>query len=72
MTFKINTIIFDIGGVLIQDPQCKEFWNNMEGSKQLRILFGMGKISEEEFIKRGSKILNLSQKEFYEKYKENY
>ena len=68
----IKAVIFDIGGVLVENPKFKEFWNNAKGSKQLRINFGMQTISTEEFSKKGSEILNLSEKEFYKKYKENY
>jgi|FLOH01.1.fsa_nt_gi HAD superfamily hydrolase (TIGR01549 family) len=68
----IKAVIFDIGGVLVENPKFKEFWNNAEGSKELRIQFGMQTISTQEFIRLGSKILHLSEDEFYKKYKENY
>ncbi len=72
MVFEINAVIFDVGGVLVENPKYKEFWNKAKGSEELRLLFGMKKVSEREFIKRGSKILNLPQKKFYEEYKKNY
>lgn len=64
--------MWDIGGVLIEDPKHKEFWKGAEGSQQLRVKFGMHRINTDEFVKQGSKILKLSQKEFLEEYKKAY
>jgi hypothetical protein len=52
MMYKINAIIFDVGGVLVENPKYREFWNKAKGSEELRRLFGMKKISEKEFIRR--------------------
>lgn len=68
MTNEIKAIVFDIGGVLVENPKYHEFWNEKEGSEELRTLFGEGKISKEDFIQRGAELLNLSPEKFYEKY----
>lgn len=68
----IEAIIWDIGGVLIENPQYKEFWKGVKGSEKLRILFGERKISKKEFIKQGAELLNIDQKEFLKRYKEAY
>lgn len=72
MSSKIKAILWDIGGVLLRDPYIGEFWQNKEESKILRSLFGTGKISPEEFIKRASKLLNISEKEFLDNYEKAY
>jgi len=69
---KIKGIIFDIGGVLLDDPEFFEFWQNKEESKKLRNLFGTGKISKNEFISKGALMLNLDNKNFIEKYNKAY
>jgi len=68
----IKALIWDIGGVLIGDPKYKEFWKGIPKSEELRIKFGMRKIDTKEFIKQGANLMNLSQKEFLEKYKKAY
>ena len=69
---KIEAILWDIGGVLLEDPLIKEFWENKEGSKELRDLFGIGKLSEKEFINKGSNLLKVSKKEFNRRYFKSY
>lgn len=61
---KIKAVVWDIGGVLLEDPKVGEFWKGKKESKELRKKFGSGKISINDFIKKGSKILNISQKQF--------
>jgi len=68
----IKAIIWDVGGVLIDDPEYKEFWKGVLGSENLRISFGQGLIDTKEFIYQGAKLTNLSQKEFLKKYKMAY
>jgi len=69
---QIKAVVWDIGGVLLTDPQYKDFWKNIDGSKKLRELFGSGKISVLEFVKQASPLLGLSEEKFLEKYKEAY
>lgn len=68
----IKGLIWDIGGVLIEDPKHREFWKEIPKSEELRIKFGMRKINTKEFIKQGSNLMDLSQREFLEKYKKAY
>ena len=68
----IKAVVWDIGGVLIDNPNIRNFWQNKKGSKQLRKEFGSGKLNKKEFIKRGSKLLGTSQKEFLKEYKRAY
>lgn len=68
----IKTIVWDIGGVLVDDPKVGDFWKNKEGSKELRAAFGSGKISSEDFIKEGAKLLGLSEEVFLIRYKKAY
>ncbi len=68
----IKALIWDIGGVLIEDPKYKEFWKGIPESEELRIKFGMREIDTEEFIRQGANLINLSEKEFLEEYKKAY
>lgn len=68
----IKAIIWDIGGVLLENPKIGDFWKNRPGSRELRALFGSGKISKAEFLNKGSKMLNISKKEFLKKYAQAY
>jgi len=68
----IKAIIFDMGGVLRKDADVKGFWKGSIASKKLRIKFGTGLISVKEFVKKGAKLLNLTEKEFLKKYKKEY
>lgn len=68
----IKAILWDIGGVLIEDPRAGEFWKNTAESKELRNLFGTGKLSKEKFIQEGAKILGTSEKLFQEEYAKSY
>jgi len=69
---KIEAIVWDIGGVLIEDPSVNNFWKENPDSKELRELFGTGKISINLFISKGAKMLNMSKEKFLKKYKEVY
>ena len=68
----IKAIVWDIGGVLIEDPKIKDFWGENKESKKLRDEFGTGKISVNEFVKQGSRLLNLNEKDFLKEYKKAY
>lgn len=68
----IKAVIFDIGGVLRENLKVKSFWKNKRGSRKLRHAFGTGKLSNKEFIKKGTKLLDLSEKEFLKQYKKAY
>src|SRR4051812_2692480 len=68
----IKAVLWDIGGVLLKDPAIGEFWKEAEGSKELRHLFGSGKMSKEDFIDKASKILNIEKQSFLEKYGQAY
>ena len=68
----IKALIWDIGGVLIEDPKYKEFWKEIPESEELRIKFGMRKIDTKEFIRQGANLMNVTQKEFLEEYKKAY
>jgi HAD superfamily hydrolase (TIGR01509 family) len=68
----IKALIWDIGGVLVENPKYKKFWKRLVGSEQLRINFGMRKIDTKEFIRNGSKLMGMSQKEFLQEYKKYY
>jgi len=71
---EIKAVIFDIGGVLVENPKYKEFWAKVKvkDSNKLRVLFGEGRISEKEFLRRGSEMMQISEKEFYRRYKKRY
>ena len=69
---EIKAAIFDIGGVLIQDPDLRGFWKEKKGSAELRKLFGSQKISKKEFVKRGAKLLEINEKKFIKKYEKAY
>ncbi|MDO8517413.1 MAG: hypothetical protein Q7S33_04805 [Nanoarchaeota archaeon] len=68
----IKAIVWDIGGVLVEDPKVDDFWKNKSDSKELRKEFGSGKLSATEFIKKGSKLLDVSEEKFLENYKKAY
>jgi putative hydrolase of the HAD superfamily len=68
----IKAIVWDIGGVLLDDPAIGSFWKDVEGSKELRHLFGSGKLSREDFIQKASVMLNLPKDEFMEEYGKAY
>jgi putative hydrolase of the HAD superfamily len=68
----INGVIFDIGGVLIDDPQFKSFWGESKKGAELRELFGTGKISREGFVKDGAHIIGVSPDIFLTQYIEAY
>jgi len=68
----IKAVVWDIGGVLLTDPKIGEFWQNKEGAKELRKEFGLGKLPVQDFVVKGSKLLNLNQNKFLESYKRAY
>ncbi len=69
----IKAVIFDIGGVLLEDPKdAEKFWKWKPESIEIRKQFGENKISIEEFISKGSNLLGMSKEEFLDKYKEEY
>jgi putative hydrolase of the HAD superfamily len=69
---KIKGIIFDIGGVLLDDPQFSTFWQGKEESKKLRDQFGTGKISIPDFITQGRTMLGLTETNFTTQYNSAY
>ena len=68
----IKAVVFDSGGVLVNNVNTKKFWSNSKKSLKLRKNFGIGKISTKEFIGKGSVLLKMSKKDFFKKYKEAY
>jgi glucose-1-phosphatase len=66
----IKAMIFDIGGVLMENPG--KFWNGVEGTSELRDQFGIGRIEKNDFILRGTKLLNISGAEFEQNYNKAY
>ena len=69
---EIKAVIFDIGGVLLENPLISEFWKNCKGSKQLRNKFGAGKMPKQEFINKASKMLNIPKRDFIKEYGKAY
>lgn len=65
---NIKAVIFDIGGVLLDDPQFSTFWQGKEESKELRDKFDTGMMGVKEFIAKGSNLLLLSKEEFLAQY----
>lgn len=69
---NIKAVIFDIGGVLLDDPEFASFWQGKEESKLLRDSFGTGKMDINEFIMKGSELLQMSNSEFLTRYSSAY
>jgi len=69
---EIKAVVWDIGGVLLEDPKVGDFWKEIEGSKQLRKEFGSNKLSIEKFVLRGAKLLGMTEKNFLSSYKKAY
>lgn len=69
---NIKAVVFDIGGVLLENPYIGEFWKNKPGSKKLRGEFGTGKISNSEFIEKASNMLKIPKNKFIEEYGKAY
>ncbi len=67
----IKVVVWDLGGVLITDP-ADNFWQNKEGTKELRRDFGSNKLSTEKFVSRGSKLLGINSDDFLHSYKKIY
>ena len=72
MTEKIKAAVWDIGGVLLDDPKIGAFWKGINGSEELRNDFASGRLSVEEFISRGAKLLRMPEEDFLSSYKEAY
>ncbi len=68
----IKAVIWDVGQVLITGLKVEDFWQNKEGAKELRKEFGTGKLSVQDFVLKGSKLLDLDQNKFLELYKKAY
>jgi len=68
----IKAIIFDIGGVLRENIELNDFWGASKNSDKLRKGFGTGKISTKKFIKKGAKLLKISESKFLREYKRVY
>ena len=69
---KIKVVVFDIGGVLLENPFIGEFWKNISGSKELRDVFGRGKMPKKEFIEKASKIIQIPKNKFIKEYSKAY
>jgi HAD superfamily hydrolase (TIGR01509 family) len=67
---KIKAIIWDIGGVLGEYTGNCNFWKGVKEGKELRDKFGSNKMSTEEFIERGSKLMKMSKEDFLNGYKD--
>jgi putative hydrolase of the HAD superfamily len=68
----IKAVIWDVGGVILEDFMVYSFWDNKVGSKQLRQEFGTGKITLKEFIGKGGELFSITEDEFFKRYKEAY
>ena len=68
----IKAVIFDIGGVEVNNVKIKDFWKNKSRSKKIRYDFGTGKLTIKQFIKKGGQLLCLPEKEFLKEYKKAY
>jgi len=68
----IKAVVWDIGGVILEDHMVYSFWDNKVGSKQLRLEFGTGKITLKEFIGKGGELFAITEEEFFKRYKEAY
>ena len=68
----IKALLWDIGGVLVDDPKVNEFWDHIPQTEELRADFGMRKITIEEFISRGAKLLGVKETKFLSNYKKLY
>ncbi len=71
MNRSIEVVLFDVGGVLVENPKFKIFWGDSD-SKSLREQFGERRISTRTFVKRGARLLGITQKEFLQRYKKAY
>lgn len=66
----MKAIIWDIGGVLLTDPQYIDFWQDK--GRELRTAFGDGSISIEEMVRQGSKLLGITEEDFLSGYRKAY
>ncbi len=69
---KIKAVVWDIGGVILTDPEAKNFWQGKEESKKLRRDFGSNKLSIDNFVSKGAKLLNMNKEIFLSSYKKAY
>jgi len=68
----IKAVIFDIGGVLLDDPEFVSFWQGKTETRRLRELFGTGEMCREDFIEEGAKLLGLNRDKFFQEYAKAY
>ncbi len=68
----IEAIVWDIGGVLIENPDIENFWKGDIESKELREQFGAGKISINQFVSKSAKMLDMSKLKFLRECKKIY
>jgi FMN phosphatase YigB (HAD superfamily) len=69
---KIKAIVWDVGGVLLTDPDCAKIWDGVPNNRELRGLFGSGDISIEDFVNQASAMVGLPEDEFFSKYENAY
>ena len=69
---EIKAIVWDIGGVILSDPEYKEFWKGITTAEEIRDFFGRGKMSINEFVKLSSQLFNITEDKFLEIYKKVY
>ena len=60
----IEAIVWDIGGVLIENPDIENFWKGDIESKELREQFRAGKISINQCVSKSAKMLDMSKLKF--------
>lgn len=68
----IKSVVWDIGGVLLEDVKVGDLWKDSKGGDKLREAFGSGELSVEEFVNEASKLLGISKEDFLRKYKKIY
>lgn len=66
----VKAVIWDVGGVLLTDPEYIGFWQDK--GRELRTAFGDGSISIEEMVEQGAKLLGTTEDEFLQEYKKAY
>jgi glucose-1-phosphatase len=68
----IKATVWDIGGVLLENPFIGKFWKDLEGSVELRHKFGSGQISRDEFVEKASRMLGIKKEDFLQEYGKAY
>ncbi len=69
---KIKAVVWDIGGVILTDPEAENLWQGKEESKKLRKDFGSNKLSIDDFVSKSAKLLNMNKEIFLSSYKKAY